>query len=149
MAVQFTIPSGAVSLTATTAKTAITLSMGANIPGEIIALQISSSYTTAGTPIDLLCEIGTATSTGTGTTGTITRVGSSQGTSLDTAKVNLSAEGTGWSQIDAWDMVLPTGPYPYQWPLGREFYLAISTIYAVRFTASVNCTIRSTLVYEV
>lgn len=149
MSVQFTIPSGAITLVAATAKTAIELSMGANIPGEIIALDVSSSYLTAGTPIDLLVELGTITATGTGTAATPKRIGSAQGTALDTAKTNDTVEPSGFSQVEAWDLVLPTGPFPYQWPLGREFYLAISTLYAVRLTASAACTVRANFVYEV
>lgn len=149
MTSQYAIPSGAVSLSASTAKTAIELTMGGNTPGEVISLDVSSSYVTAGTPIDLLVELGTITATGTGTSKTPIRMGSASGTASDTAKVNDSVEPTGFSQILAWDLVIPSGPWCYQWPLGREFYLATSNLYAVRFTASASCTVRANLVYEV
>ena len=149
MSSQFAIPSGAVSLSATTAKTVIEISMGSNLPGELIALDVSSSYLTSGTPIDLLVELGTITATGTGTSKTPIRIGAANGTASDTAKVNDTVEPSGFSQVQAWDLVIPAGPWCYQWPLGREFYLASSNLYAVRMTASAACTVRSNFIYEV
>jgi len=52
-----------------TAKTMVEMNPGANLPAELISVDISSSYATSATPITLLVELMAYTGTGTGTAG--------------------------------------------------------------------------------
>ncbi len=149
MSVQFASPTGPVNLVAATPKTILEIGQGANIPGELIQLAVSSTYVTAATPVSLLVELGTATATGTGTAVTPRRIGTAQGTALDTVKVNHTAEPAGFVAFDQEVLILPGGPLPWQYPLGRELFLPVSGFFVVRLTASAACTVYATAYHEV
>ena len=109
MAVQYSVPSGAVTLTAATARTCVELATTANLPVELIALDVSSSYLTSATPVDLLIELVAFTVTGTGTTYVSRKYGQGTGTSYTTAKIADTVEPSTPTVIYAWRMPLPGG----------------------------------------
>jgi hypothetical protein len=148
MSVQYSVSNGLTALAAATAKSIIEINPGSSLPGELISLDVSSSYLTSGTPISLLVELGVASATGTGTGFTPKRMGAAAGTALTTAKINDTVEPTSFVASFGWEIILPSGPFCYQWPLGREFYLAVSTINVIRLTASAICSVIANAVFE-
>lgn len=149
MSAQYSVTTGLTALTAATAKTMIELTSTANTPGELIALSVSSSYITTATPLTLTVELGTYTATGTGTTYTPKRVGTGVGSAQTTAKINDTVEPTGFTSIHVWDLTLPGDRLDYQWPLGREYFLATSAINGIRITSPVGTpSVRVTLWFE-
>ena len=147
MAVQFSVTNGLTALAAATAKTMVEMNPGANTPAELISFDISSSYLTAATPITLLVELVAYTGTGTGTAFTPRRYGQAVGAASTVVKINDTVEPAGATVVAGWELILPTGPFSYQWPLGREYLLNTATFNGIRLTASavcsalVNCTI--------
>jgi hypothetical protein len=145
---QFVVTTGLTALAAATAKTLIEINPTANTPAELIALTVSSSYLTAGTPLSLVVEIGTAAATGTGTAFTPKRAGQAVGTAQSTTKINDTVEPTTFVAVHAWDLVLPGDRLDYLWPLGREYFLNTSTINAIRVTCSAVASVRATAWFE-
>lgn len=150
MTVQYSVTSGLITLATATAKTALELNPSASLPAELIALDVSSPYLTTATPIDLLIELVAYTATGTGTATTPRKYGQAIGTAQTTTKVNDTVEptATGLVVVEQWDLILPGGPFVYQWPLGREYLLSTGTFNGVRLTASAACTARVNAVFE-
>lgn len=148
MAVQYSVTTGLTALVAATAKTMIEINPGASIPVELCQLDVSSSYATAATPLTLLVELGTTTGTGTGSAYTPKRFGQSVGTALSTVKINDTVEPAGFAAVLAWELVLPTGPFSYLWPLGREYFMPTSTFNAIRLTASAIASVIVNAVFE-
>jgi hypothetical protein len=149
MTAQFAVTTGLTALTAATAKTLIEINPDASTPAELIALTVSSSYLTTATPLALVVELGTATGTGTGTAATVKRAGQAVGTQRSTVKVNDTVEPAGFSAVHVWDLVLPGDRLDYIWPLGREYFLGVSTFNAIRLTAPVGTpSIRATAWFE-
>lgn len=139
MTVQYSVTTGLTSLTAATAKTMIEVNPSANVPAELISMDISSSYTTSATPITLLVELVSNTGTGTGTSYTPKRYGQAVGTAQSTVKINDTVEPSTPTVIAGWEIILPGGPFSYQWPLGREYLLTTSSFNGIRLTASATC----------
>lgn len=148
MTAQYSITTGLTSLSAATAKTVVEINPTANVPAELIALTVSSSYLTSATPLALVVELGTATATGTGTGGTVKRVGQAVGTAQSTVKINDTVEPTSFSAVHVWDLVLPGDRLDYLWPLGREYFLGTSTFNAIRLTCSGAASVRTTAWFE-
>jgi hypothetical protein len=148
VSVQYSVSNGLTALAAATAKSIVEINPGASIPAELVALDVSSSYLTSGTPISLLVELGTASATGTGSSYTPKKFGQAVGTALSTVKINDTVEPTSFVTAVAWEIVLPSGPFCYQWPLGREYFLAISTVNVVRLTASAICSVIVNAIFE-
>lgn len=144
MSVQYTVTTGLTALTASTAKTLVEMNPDSSTPAELIALTVSSSYLTTATPASLVIELGVATATGTGTSFTPKRAGSATGTADTTVKINDTVEPTSFTAYHVWDLVLPGDRLDYQWPLGREFMLNVSTINCIRLTASASLSARVT-----
>lgn len=135
MTAQFVVTTGLTALTAATPKTMIEINPTANTPAELIALRVSSSYLTSATPLTLTVEVGTASATGTGTSFTPKRSGQAVGTAQSTAKINDTVEPASFTVVEAWDLTLPGDRLDYLWPLGREYFLNVSTINCIRVTA--------------
>jgi hypothetical protein len=148
VSVQYSVTNGLTALAAATAKTLIEINPGSSIPAELVALDVSSSYLTTGTPVSLLVELGTASATGTGSSYTPKKFGQAVGTALSTVKINDTVEPTSFVVAVAWEIVLPAGPFCYQWPLGREYFLAVSSVNAIRFTASAVCSVVTNAIFE-
>lgn len=147
MTVQYSVTSGLTSLTAAV-HTAIELNPGANLPAELIAIDVSSSYSTVATPVTLLIELVSNTATGTGTSYTPRRYGQAVGTAQTTVKINDTVEPSTPTVVQAWELILPGGPFSYQWPLGREYLLSTSTFNAIRITPSATVSVIVNAVIE-
>lgn len=151
MTVQYSIPSGSVALPSAAARGVVTMTMSANVPGELISLDVASSYLTTATPVSLLIEVVTCSAVGTGGAAfTPRRWGQAVGTSATAARTgDITTDVT--SPVVQWSpgwIILPGGPFSYPWPLGREQFLTTSTIYAVRLTASAAISASVTAVIE-
>jgi hypothetical protein len=148
VSVQYSVSNGLTALAAATAKSIVEINPGSSIPAELVALDVSSSYLTSGTPISLLVELGTASATGTGSSYTPKKFGQAVGTALSTVKINDTVEPTSFVTAVAWELVIPAGPFCYQWPLGREYFLAVSSVNVVRLTASAVCSVIVNAIFE-
>lgn len=147
MAEQYSVTASGVALAAATAKTVVELATGSTIDNAVLSLDISfNGATSTATPV--LVEIITSTATGTGTAGTLNRVGQNQGrAALTTAKTNLTVEGTGPTVVWSW-YVPPTSGLSYVWPLGRELAMPPSKFLGVRCTAPAAVSAACTVVVE-
>jgi hypothetical protein len=134
----WSVTTGSTALVAATAKTAIELATGSGISNFWVAFDVTFDGTTA-SAVPALVEIITTTATGTGTAITFAAAHrynvSATYNPVSTAKVNLSVEGSTPTVIAAW-RVPPTGGFSYQWPLGREFGMPISSFKGIRITAA-------------
>lgn len=148
MTAQFSVTTGLTALVAATAKTLVEINPSANTPAELIALTIGSSYLTSATPASLVIELGTATASGTGTGATIKRVGQAVGTAQAASKINDTVEPSSFAAVHVWDLVLPGDRLDYVWPLGREYFLNVSTFNCIRLTASAALSARVTAWFE-
>jgi hypothetical protein len=145
MAVQYTITTGTVALSAATARTVIEGSTTANVPSEWIALDISFDGVTA-TAVPVRVDLCTYTATGTGTGYTAKRLGQAIGTAQSTFKINDTVEPSTPTILLSW-LIPPTGGLFYQWPLGRELFHNVSTVQGIRLTApaAVNAIVNLTI----
>jgi hypothetical protein len=147
VAVQYLVHSGSVALVAATAKTVVEGVVDASgPPPEWIALNISFDGVTA-TAVPVLVEFCTYAATGTGTAATPRRLGAAIGVARSTWKTGDTTEPSTAVVFDSlW--LPPTGPFLYQWPLGRELLHPTSTVQGIRLTApaAVNC--RLSLTFE-
>jgi len=119
----------------------VEINPSANVPAELISLDVSSSYVTSATPITLLVELVSYATTGTGTTYTPKRYGQAVGTAQSTVKINDTIEPATPTVVAGWEIILPGGPFSYQWPLGREYLLTTSSVNGIRCTASAVCSV--------
>ena len=134
MAVQFDITTGIVTsgFTASVARTVLEGVSTANVPPEwceyAICNQAASGYT--------IVEFCTYAATGTGTAYTPKRHGQAVGVAASTWKVNDTVEPT--TPVVVWSEVY-ANPFSLrmQYPLGREFFHAVSTVQGIRVTTSV------------
>lgn len=145
---QYSVTTGLTALVAATAKTMIEVNPDANTPGELIAVTVSSSYLTTATPIGLQVELCTYSASGTGTGATIKRVGQGVGTATFASKINDTVEPAGAAVVHGWDLVLPGDRLDYLWPLGREYFLNVSTFNGIRLTATAVASCRVTAWFE-
>ena len=53
-----------------------------------------------------------------------------------TAKTAYSVAPTGVTVVRSWEFPLPTGPFDFEYPLGREFTIPVSKFYGYRFTTT-------------
>lgn len=148
MATQYTISTGTIALVAATAKTVIEIPTGSTGDFVVCGLEFSFSATAAGSCV---CEWGTYTTTGTGTTVTAFKYGSSQGVAanLGTVKIADTVEPASFVRgtLPSWCVPLP-GMYSILYPSGREFYRAVSVLSAIRMTSTLACNVHINLVIE-
>jgi len=138
---QWVVTTGKTALVAATAKTAIELVTSANGGNDWYQLDIAFDGA-SGTAVPVLCELCLYSASGTGTA--ITFAAAHRATKATqaiavnppatTAKVNMTAEGTGGTVIAA-TLLHPQAGSTWQYPLGREFGMNKSLVYGVRLTA--------------
>jgi|HubBroStandDraft_6_1064221.scaffolds.fasta_scaffold166117_3 hypothetical protein len=131
----YTVDSGAVALTAGTAKTLLSIATGSVVPVDIVEMAFSCDATSTGL---LKVEFIVFTSDGTGTSYTPKAANgdASLVAAATTAKINYTVEPTGVTVVRTWDFALPTGPFDFEYPLGREFTIPVSKFYGYRFTTT-------------
>lgn len=131
-----------VALSAATAKTILELPTAANRGMVLKELVVGIDVTTAG---NLKIEMGTFTTTGTGTALTPQKWGGDRNidSGLSSPKIADTVEPSGFSQgtlggtiYPAIVVPLPAIPF-FQWPLDDEFVVAESLNFAIRLTSSV------------
>lgn len=148
MAVQYTVPTGTVALTAATARVVMELPTGSSMGLSMIGLDITLSATAVGTCI---AEWMTYATTGTATTVTPSKLGVDQGPAamVGTVKVNHTvAPGTlAAGGLPNWILPLP-GMYSIAAPLGREFYWPLSTLRCLRLTSTLTCNANVDVFFE-
>lgn len=133
MTVQYAVTTGAVALTAATAKTVVEVTTTANVPCEWISVDIMFDGVTA-TAVPVRVDFCTYAATGTGTAYTPKRLGQAVGSPASTVKINDTVEPTTPVILFSW-YISPTSGLLYQWPLGRELFHNVSTIQGIRLTA--------------
>lgn len=141
---EYYAPWAAIALVASTAKTILELPTAANRSIALKELAISLDVTTA-TGI-LTIEMGTFTTTGTGTALTAQKWNGNlalASTALGTAKVADTVEPAGFSvgtlggtMYPSLKIPLPAIPF-FQFPLGDEFTVPASTNFGIRLTSTI------------
>lgn len=139
---KFYIAWTATALSAATAKTILELPVAANNEIELKEIVIGCDTNTAG---NLKIEMGTFTTTGTGTAATPQKYvyGSTSSSAVASGKVADTVEPTGFSQGTLGGALYPglLIPLPlyyiFQYPLMEGFEVPQSTNFAIRLTSSV------------
>ncbi len=145
---KFALPWATTALVAATPKTIVEISTSANDDIELAEIVAGFDASTAG---NIRIELGTFTTTGTGTAVTVADIASIASSdravtsSLTAAKISDTVEPTGFTTAIAgnalWPGILMPLPcyFPFQTPLYEGMTLPHSTLFAIRFTASINC----------
>ncbi len=130
----YVITSGKTAAASNALKVAVALATGAAVLNRWLAFDVSFDGTTA-TATPILVEIvrTTAASSG-GSVGTIQHYnGFTPSAASSTARINDTADGTSPTVIQSW-LINPTTAFSYQWPLGREFTMSVSSFAEIRLT---------------
>jgi hypothetical protein len=133
----YSIDSGAVALTAGSAKTVLAMKCGAVNPIDLIDFEISCDATAAGLLKVELITFSTAND-GTGTAYTL-KPWNGDGALVAAAtagKINYTVEPTSVTVIRTKVFVLPTEPAWGLLPLGREFTVPVSAAWGIRCTST-------------
>lgn len=134
MANQYVVTSGKVATASAALKVAAQIATASTMPALWIAWDVTFDGTDP-TKTPILCEIvktTSASSTG-GTAPTPAKWGATQTTALSSARINDTTDGGSPSVLASW-LVPTTGGFSYQFPLGRELYMPVSTFYEMRLT---------------
>lgn len=125
-----------IALVAATAKTICELGTTSTVPIEIVEWSVTFDGVTAtNTPVKVEFQKATAGVT-TATTYTMTPVDNSGGTAATVAKHSTTVEGAGTLSSGEIKRIPPSGGYEKQYPLGREWVLAVSGFWRIRCTAA-------------
>ena len=132
----------AIALVAATAKSIAELGTAANDRAKILEWWVEFDGATA-TAVPVKIEVGRfSAAVTTATTFTIDKYDPADGAASVTAKHSTTAEGAGTADDAVIHRVHPQSGLYIQYPLGREWVLAVSTFWRIRCTAaaSVNAT---------
>lgn len=132
-----------IALAATTPKSVMVLTAASNGPFRVIDVLVSCDATTTGL-IKVEFLSGTLTAGTTGTAPAVARMnGEGQNTAPTTAASYYTAEPTytkltnnGALTIRTMVVPLPSSPFEIEYPLGREFYTPVSSVFAIRLTST-------------
>lgn len=127
--------SAAAFATSTSPKTAALVIVGANVPALMIGWDFScdDTLTTGAFKVEFI----STNQGGAGTAGgsTIVKMGATQAAAQSTVGTSYSAEPTTVTVLNTWYVPAAGGPYPYLYPLGREYFCTVSHSYGIRVTA--------------
>lgn len=146
MASSYCMSVDAIALVAATAKSVAELGTSATVRIRIVEWSVTFDGVTA-SAIPVKVEVGRfSAAVTTATTFTIDKVDPADGTAGTVAKHSTTAEGAGTADDVKIFRVPPTGGYVMQYPLGREWVMALSTFWRIRLTAAagVNATFHVT-----
>ena len=149
MARVYTVTTGSVALTATTAKTVAEITTPSTVTNDWVGIEASFDGATA-TNVPVKVELVSYTGASTGTSFTPLKAnGAAQNVaSASTAKYNDTVEPTGPTVRRTW-FVPPTSGVIVQLPLGREIAsMPVSSIYGLRFTAPNNVNVAVNIDFE-
>lgn len=139
---QYFVSQDAVALVAATAKTVFELATPATARAKIKTFWVEFDGTSASaTPVKIEIARASAAVT-TATAVTPSKMDAADGASGSTTKHSTSTEGAGTLSDVLYHRISPTAGVVYQFPLGDEFIVAVSSFARVRITAgaNVNCT---------
>lgn len=135
MANTYSVVAGSTALVAATAKTLIELATGSGVANVITRVAVSFDGVDA-SKVPVKVDWIRYTSTGTGTAYTPNKIKAEAGpAAASTAKVNLTAEGTGSITVIDSILISPTAAYAEAYPLGRELTMTTSQFLGLRLTA--------------
>lgn len=127
-----------IALVAATAKTIFELGTTANVPATIVEFSVTFDGVSAtNTPVKVEAQRFSAAVT-TATTQAGVAWGLHGGTAASTTKHTTTTEGAGTATA-ASGLILrvpPSGGFLEQFPLGREFYVPVSSFFRLRLTAA-------------
>jgi len=149
MANQFVVKTDSVALTAAANKTILEIPTGASWWALVTGIELSFSATAAGSCV---VEWGTFTTTGTGTTITVGKLGVDRSIAaiLGTVKIADTVEPSGFAvatDMPSWVIPLP-GMYSVLYPAGREHYQPLSVNRCIRVNSTLACSVRLNLYIE-
>jgi hypothetical protein len=144
VAVKYYIAWDSTALVAATPKTILELPTPANTLLDIKELIIGCDLSNAG---NLKIEMGTFTTTGTGTAATPQKYNGEAtiDSAVTAAKVKDTIEPTSFTPGTVGGLLYPglliplPMYFPFQWPLGEEFQVRESLNFGIRLTASAGC----------
>lgn len=144
---QYSVNNGASALVAATARTLVEITTPSTQDVRIKQLEVSfnDSAAAAGTKVEFVTYTGA--STGTAYTPKKYNDGAQGRVSNTSAKINDTVEPTSPTVLDVFYLPNTAGMF-FQWPLGCELYVPVSTIFGVRVTAVGTPTTAVTLIFE-
>lgn len=143
MAESFSAENANIALTAGTAKSVVVLTTTSTSPMRVIEFTVSCDATATGLlKVEML--VGTLTGGTTGTAPTVARMtGGGYFDAPNTTATYYTAEPTytknsnnGALVVKTIVLPLPATTYDIEYPLGREWYLPVSSVLAVRLTST-------------
>lgn len=149
MAKVYTVTTGAVALTAATAKTVAEVTTGAGVTNVWVGFDVSfDGNSPAAVPVKIELVSYTGASTGTGFTPLKANGEAQNVAATSTAKVNDTVEPT-VPTVRRTYLISPTSGAFWQFPLGREIaYMPVSSIYGLRCTAPAAVNVAINLDFE-
>jgi hypothetical protein len=137
----------AVSLSAATAKTVLSVIAPAQFGVDLIGYEVGfEGVTAADEPV--LIELVSFTTDGTGTSGTVVQNYGRSITAGFTTKYNYSAEPTTATVLKSFPLTPNGGLIIYDFPLGQSPDTAVSNLIGLRCTAPDAVSVRATLKFE-
>jgi hypothetical protein len=147
MAEVYSVTAGAVALTAATAKTVIEITTTSTKPARVVqwSATLDASAAAAGVKVELVRYTGA--STGSAYT-PLKYNGEGQAIAAQTsAKTNDTVEPTTPTVVETYYIPNTAGIF-VQYPLGREHYVPISTIWGIRVTSAAVVNVSANLAFE-
>lgn len=145
----YTFSVDGVALVAATAKSVIELGTAATDKARIVSWWVEFDGATS-TAVPVKIEVGRfSAAVTTATTGTASKYDPGEGTAASVVKHTTSTEGAGTAEAGIENhRVHPQGGILVQYPLGREYNLAVSTFFRIRLTAAAGVNATVGLIWE-
>lgn len=139
MAEVYSVQTGALAVSASTTKTYLGLITSATSTGRLVAASVSFDEDAA--TLNPAVELVRFTTDGTGTAYTPLRYNADgqNRAAVFTAKTNYTVEPTTPTVVETWYIPITSGQF-WQLPLGREFYLPVSTVTGLRIVTQSGVT---------
>lgn len=139
-----------IALVAATAKSIAEIGFGSADRGKIVEWSVTFDGVTA-SAVPVKVEVGrfsAGVTTATTYSGGPDKLDPADGTAGATAKHSTTAEGAGTADDVIIYRVPPTGGLVMQYPLGREWVMAVSTFWRIRCTAAAGVNVTFTVTWE-
>ncbi len=143
----YSAATGAAVATGTALKTIMSVIAPAQFGVDLKKIHMGFDGVTA-SAVPILVELWSATTDGTGTSGTVNQVYGRSITAGFTTKYNYTAEPTTLTLLDSWTLTPNGGTLFYDWPLGDTPDCAVSNLMCLRTTAAATVNCRATMWFE-
>lgn len=143
----YSAATGAAVATGTALKTILSVIAPAQFGIDLKKIHMGFDGVTA-SAVPVLVELWSATTDGTGTSGTVNQAYGRSITAGFTSKYNYTAEPTTLTLIDSWLLTPNGGTLFYDFPLGDTPDCAVSNLFALRTTAAATVNARATMWFE-